>query len=167
MLFLCIPTPSYAHIVGLPEGYTGDTERLESRLEEISKDGTLGEMYCFGVVDTAENHSRYETCPACGRRITTTFGLDEYRIIAISCPAFSGGGGDLDLLVEFRYYTKYSCSFCGFKKKLYENEAQSWRVACTNGPVVGDDPYTWYIIGSGTNIHCYVDPNNPHAPVHP
>lgn len=174
MVVSLIPSLALAHNHNLcdniPEGYTGNIELLERRLHFVAKYGSIGEEFIFG---TTKGDTRYTAiCPNCNKSTRQTSGIDEYRIVAIQCPAATSGGGELDLFVEFRRYLQDVCTTCSWKdQKVYENVAQSYQVACQNGPISEGSGFTWYLITippiPGSNIHCFVDPDAPHEPVNP
>lgn len=134
-------------------GYTGDVVRLKQLLDNALIDGEPGRVYYVGT-EFGNAHARGVPC-SCGGNTTTTYGNDEYRIIAITCPSDFFG---LDLLVEFRDYTATKCVRCGaIMGKSYASSG-TWMVACLNGPVI-DEGYTWYAINPNLN--------NPHNKINP
>lgn len=139
-------------------GYTGDYSRLVQLLNDAIENGQAGQTYYVGTTVEHNHVARAGIC-SCGGSIVSFSGIDEYRIIPITCPTDSHG---LDLLVEFRHYTGTKCTSCGtvYSSKTYADDSAYWMVACLNGPVLDED-YTWYEVNPKlNNPHSKIDPND-------
>lgn len=139
-------------------GYTGDYSRLVQLLNDAIENGQAGQAYYVGTTVEHNHVTRAGIC-SCGGRIVSFSGIDEYRIIPITCPNDPFG---TDLLVEFRHYTGTKCTSCGtvYSSKTYADDSAYWMVACLNGPVTDGD-YTWYLVDSTAfNPHNWINPDD-------
>lgn len=132
-------------------------------LDEINNyhfnyDGEYGLKAVFILEDN--NLLRGEICPKCNKgSLTSRTEVEVWNLTSIHCPASPGS----DMLKENRYYKVVKCSqSCGFEVRTYIKTV--WTVECFNIDDGGLYPSLFTIGQGGTNIHCYIDPENPNEP---
>lgn len=104
----------------------------------------------------------YAICSNCGMSGMNIFQqLDEVGALSIPCPAVSGAGYS-DIMSTYNNYSikQHNVSACGYYNKTYLGKI--YKVHCANSDDLGLFQST-FTIGQGTNIHCYIDPNNPYV----
>lgn len=121
---------------------------------KYTHDDTYGLKAVYEVINEEEGIGllRAIPCDYCstGSIITTTI-IEEWGPKMVSCPA---GGYGSDYLVEYKYYSVNKCNSCGHQySKVYTKSV--WKIGCDN---TGQWDTIWYTIGSGTNIHCTINP---------
>lgn len=121
---------------------------------EYTHDDTYGLKAIYEVVNEEEGIGllRAYPCDYCstGSIITTTI-VEEWGPKMVSCPA---GGYGSDSLVEYKYYSVAKCNSCNRQySKVYNKSV--WKIGCDN---TGQWDTIWYTIGSGTNVHCTINP---------